>query len=107
MTREKEIQEKAKELGQIYFPDEYNIWARENIEAKCVESAFIEGAKWADEHPKNGIVSIDNVCECLKSLTYQDYEGAPFEQFVDDYIIDMFRKAMEKKYGDKSNTFLY
>lgn len=51
MTRIEEIKQKAEELGQKYFPNEYNIWARENIEAKYVELAFIEGVKWADEHP--------------------------------------------------------
>lgn len=31
MTREEEIQKYANELAQQYFPDEYNVWARENI----------------------------------------------------------------------------
>lgn len=26
---------------------------------------FIKGAEWADEHPKDGLVSIDKVCEYL------------------------------------------
>lgn len=41
-----EIKAKADKLGQIYFPDEYNVWARENIEAKFVSSACIEMAEW-------------------------------------------------------------
>ena len=96
MTREEQIQEKASELGQKYFPNEHNIWARENIEAKYVELACIEAVKWADEHPKEGLVSLDKVCECLESLTYQDYSGGPLERLIDDYIIKQFRKKMEE-----------
>ena len=55
MTRIEQIQEKASELGQKYFPNEHNVWARENIEAKYVELAFIEGVKWADENPNQKI----------------------------------------------------
>lgn len=41
-----EIKAKADKLGQIYFPDECNVWARANIEAKFVSSACIEMAEW-------------------------------------------------------------
>lgn len=41
-----EIKAKADELGQFYFPDECNVWARANIEAKFVSSACIEMAEW-------------------------------------------------------------
>lgn len=51
MTREEQISNKAKELGQQYFPDEANVWARGNIEAEYVESACIEMAEWLDQHP--------------------------------------------------------
>ena len=42
MTQE----EKAKELGQKYFPDSANIWARGNVEAHAVESACMEMHEW-------------------------------------------------------------
>ena len=51
MTREEQIEQKAKELGQKYFPNKYNIWARPNHEAQCVEFACKEMVKWVDEHP--------------------------------------------------------
>jgi hypothetical protein len=41
-----EIKAKADELGQFYFPDECNVWARYNMEAKFVSSACIEMAEW-------------------------------------------------------------
>jgi len=51
MNRKEQIRNKAKELGQQYFPDEANIWARGNIEAEYVECACVEMAKWLDQHP--------------------------------------------------------
>lgn len=51
MNREEQIRNKAKELGQKYFSDEDNVWARGNIEAEYVESACVEMAEWLDQHP--------------------------------------------------------
>ena len=44
-----EIKAKADKLGQVYFPDECNVQARANIEAKFVSSACIEIAEWMQE----------------------------------------------------------
>lgn len=52
MSREEQIRSKARELGEKYFPDEGNVWARGNVEAAYVESACIEMAEWADQHPQ-------------------------------------------------------
>ena len=41
-----ELEEAAKNVGQKYFPDEYNIWARPNYEAVKAECAFMDGAMW-------------------------------------------------------------
>lgn len=51
MDREEQIRSKAKELGQKYFPDEANVWARSNVESVYVENACVEMAEWADQHP--------------------------------------------------------
>jgi hypothetical protein len=50
-TRKEQIRDKARELGQTYFPDSANIWARSNVEAAYVESACVEMAEWVDRHP--------------------------------------------------------
>ena len=50
MTREEQIEQKAKELGQKYFPNKNNIWARPNYEAQRVELACKEMMGWADSH---------------------------------------------------------
>lgn len=51
MERKEQIRNKARELGQTYFPDSANIWARSNVEAAYVENACVEMAEWVDRHP--------------------------------------------------------
>lgn len=45
-----DLEAAAKNVGQKYFPDEYNIWARPNYEAVKAECAFKDGAKWQKEN---------------------------------------------------------
>ena len=85
-----EIKAKADKLGQVYFPDECNVWARENIEAKFVSSACIEMAEWMQRK------MIEKACEWLKNnwreYVYQDGDGIiHFGHWEND-----FRKAMEE-----------
>ena len=84
MTREEQIKKIACALGQKYFPDEHNIWARENIEAKWVEFAVIEAVKWADK------TILDRACEWL-SIYYPNID----RMGIDDFI-ERFKKAMEE-----------
>ena len=101
MTREEQINEKVHELGQACFPDECNIWARENYESQKVEWACKQMVEWADEHPKKGMVSLNEVCDILYAmLTTQDindydYVTAPAYNTVEDLVED-FRKSFEK-----------
>ena len=68
MTREEQIKE---------YLQERNI-PIDSLEANSIR----EGVGWADENPKEGLVSIDRVC---------DYLGMR----IDEYIIRDLRKAME------------
>ena len=61
--------------------------------------ACIVGAKWADEHPKEGLVSIDKACKWIEEYLFE-VVGLP-----DDWVRDStnmlngeerFRKAMEE-----------
>lgn len=45
-VKEVELEKKATQLSQKYFPDEENIWARPNIEAQRCKSACIEMVEW-------------------------------------------------------------
>ena len=64
-----EIKDKADELGQFYFPDACNVWARENIEAKFVSSACIEMAEWMQRK------MIEKACEYAEARYDLDYCG--------------------------------
>ena len=48
-VKEVDLEEKATQLSQKYFPDEENIWARPNIEAHKCKSACIEMVEWLKE----------------------------------------------------------
>lgn len=101
MTRKEQIKEKAHELGQVYFPDECNIWARQNYEAQNVESACMKMAEWIDEHPKEGMVSLDKVCEWLDNNFMNLIWGATRSVYSGNFatvdeMIESFNNAMRK-----------
>lgn len=84
MVREEQIKQQA---------DKYNSEdLGEDITNIIIERiAFIEGAKWADENPKKGLISIDNVCELLKKhINIPGFENVKIEW------IKQFRKVMEE-----------
>ena len=65
-------------------------------------STFIDGAKWADEHPKDGFVNLDKVCEWLenKCENKREYIGGIFGgpcsiSIIFENISKDLRKAME------------
>jgi len=96
MKRKEEIEQKAHELSKIAFPDECNIWARPNIEAKVVNSCCISIAEWADE------TMIDKICEFIRINAYK-YRRLKFVKnkatfdFRIDRLIEDLRKAMESE----------
>lgn len=85
-----EIKAKADKLGQMYFPDECNVWARENIEAKFVSSACIEMAEWMQK------TMIEKACQWLKFNTNWDDEWDDMGRNLNYGMIEEFRKAMEE-----------
>lgn len=46
---------------------------------------------------KEQMVSLDKVCEYLKSLTYQEFPGGPQERIIDDTIIQNMCKSLVSK----------
>lgn len=63
-----------------------------------IEKAFIEGAKWADKHPKEGMVNLYKACEWLRNNIDFYVETKYDEDFrVDiEQLLNYFRKAMEE-----------
>lgn len=93
MTRE----EKAHSLGQEYFPDESNIWARANYEAQWVANACMKMAEW--EHKR----LVDMACEWLKeNVSKYSYvikvENTEYRKVhFTGSLIEDFSKAMGEK----------
>ena len=45
--------------------------------------------------PGPKMVSLDKVCEFLKTLVYQEYPGGPLEHKIDDNDLEKLRKEFE------------
>ena len=87
MTREEQIKENASELGQKYFPNEHNIWARENIEAKYVSEACVRMAKHIEQE------LIEKACKWLEDWDRRTM--FELSMIMGSNFIEDFRKAME------------
>lgn len=98
MTREEQIKQKAHEISQMCFPDSQNVWARPNIEAQLVQSACCEMVRWVDENPKEGLVSIDKVCNYLKHnlSKFGSEQDKTWNENIEIFV-NKFKSAMEDK----------
>ena len=85
----KDLKEKAKELGQKYFPNEENIWARPNYEAKNVEYACLEMASWL-----SGEDHLPKEYEILKKLSYEE-------------VMDKYNELVNMEYDKPVCTLIY
>lgn len=88
MTQE-EIQKYADKLGQEYFPNECNIWARENLEAKFVSEACVRMAKYIEQE------LIKEACEWIKNNKHLYKELSFGSLNTGDKFIREFGKAMK------------
>lgn len=73
-----DLEETAKKVGQKCFPDEYNILARPNYEAKKAECAFMEGAQWQKKH------MITKACTFLETYPYM-FMGVLRSEMIEDF----------------------
>ena len=92
MNIKNKIKNKAYELGQKYFPNANNVYARANIEAQYVSCACTEMAEWMQKK------MIDRACEILENVTVtynKRFFGKCEENAFDSDFIKEFRQAME------------
>jgi hypothetical protein len=88
MTRE----EKAHSLGQMYFPDDQNIWARPNYEAKFVSDACMQMAEWECKRlVKEAREWLRNNIDFYIETKYDEDFRVDIEQLLND-----ISKAMEE-----------
>lgn len=89
--KQEEIQKYADELAQEYFPDEHNIWARENIEAQLVSAACMRMAKYVEQE------LIEKACEWLEDTDFDIEYWNNEEGFCKREFIKDFRKVIEEE----------
>ena len=96
MTREEQREEQIKYEALKRYPIQHPF-------LDISKESFIEGAKWADENPKEGLVSIDKVCKYLDNVLYEVVSGISslpdvmsIENTTMEDFIKNFRKAMEE-----------
>ena len=80
MNREENIEKQAQLDECCYVDNNYH--------------AFKRGVEWADENPKEGLVSLDKACKCLEEIAnpvFYNGNGWTTEEFIEN-----FRKAMEE-----------
>lgn len=78
MTREEEIKQAAKNRADQYkHPVDWN---------NCYHH-YIQGAEWADQHPRKGLWDSKKVCSWIGNHLLTSHQG---------YILEDLRKAMEE-----------
>ena len=60
-----------------------------SLERPYISTAYMKGAEWADKNPREGMVSIDDVCDYL----YDNWKGD--DHYITD-IIEGLRNNMKK-----------
>ena len=88
MNREEEIKQAAKNRADQYeHPVDWN---------RCYHH-YIQGAEWADQHPREGLWDAEKVIKWLRAHidNYANYNIKTDECFVNDFEEDL-RKAMEE-----------
>lgn len=68
------------------------IYSRLDCNGKIIEEY---GEEELEFESRTKLVSLDKVCDYLKSLTYQEYPGGTIERIIDDDIIKQLRKKFE------------
>lgn len=65
-----------------------------------IKTAFINGAKYADEHPREDLVSIDDVCSWLRNDLFEEDHNGTFNSLSSctlEGFITQLRKDIKKK----------
>ncbi len=93
MTREEEIEEKARYLAIKYCKD-IDSNGKECYNIGC-EIACKEMTEWADQHPRKGLWDAEKVCNILRNKMDSNWFYEKMERADYDSIIKDLHKAME------------
>ena len=87
MSREEEIKQAAKNRADQYeHPVDWN---------NCYHH-YIQGAEWADQHPRKGLWDSEKVCNILRNKIDSNWFYEKLERADYNSIIEDLRKAMEE-----------
>lgn len=93
---QEEIQKYADELAQQYFPNECNIWARENLEAKFVSEACMRMAERIEQELiEKAYKWIKENIDIYTEVVINHKSNYP-EIVMRDTFEENFKKAMEE-----------
>ena len=79
------------EVKSLYSP----IYSRLDCNGKIISEYDEDELEFISNPNKPKMVSLDKVCEYLKTLKFQAYPGATPERLLDDGDIDTLRKEFE------------
>lgn len=83
------------ETGEIVNVTPYPTWYKENGQGPDRREWDEDELEFIRNINSPKMVSLDKVCDYLKSLIYQEYPGGPIERMIDDDIIKQLRKEFE------------
>ena len=83
------------ETGEIVNVTPYPTWYKENGQGPDIREWDEDELEFIRNTNNPKMVSLDKVCDYLKSFTYQEYPGGPIERMIDDDIIKQLRKEFE------------
>jgi len=69
-------------------------YSRLDCNGKIVSEYYEDELEFMSNSDKPKMVSLDKVCDYLKSLTYQEYPGGPIERMISDEYIEEFKKRI-------------
>lgn len=83
------------ETDEIVNVTPYPTWYKENGQGPDRREWDEDELEFIQNTNSPKMVSLDKVCDYLKSLIYQEYSGGPIERMIDDDIIKQLRKEFE------------
>lgn len=98
MTREEEIRKASREYA-MNKSNENNTWF---VDYKDIEEAFLEGAKWADEHPINVWHNVSEKPELNQYFLAQIGDNA-----FDTFIMSMDENKDWRKWSEGMNIKMW
>lgn len=101
MTREEEINNAsytywANNYANIEFIDE----EEKELHTQDIQESFINGAEWADEHPKQIEISLEDIEELAKEVVPDDWVKRQ------DTLWEMIRRNQRAQFIDKACKWL-